>query len=278
MPEPRATSNLRSTAPLTGRSMNLIVTGASSGLGRALALHYARHEHTVGAAARRADLLESLARECPERIVPLPVDICDASSLEQAMHRFAIEQGGLDLVYVNAGVGQSSPEEGWDPDRARRIAEVNIVGSTNTITTAATIMLEQGRGRIVGISSLAGAVSLPSSAAYGASKAWMAFYLQSLDLDLREAGVRCAVVMPGHIPTPMVDGGPAARVSRGAERAAAHIAERVARGDSMIRFPRRIALLTRLGAMMPAGLRRTLQRRRLTKRSSRRNAPGGEAR
>ena len=128
-------------------------------------------------------------------------------------------------------------------------------------------MVEQGHGRIVGISSLAGWVALPSSAAYGASKAWMVFYLRSLDMDLRDAGVRCSVVMPGYIATPMVDVDlDAKNLSQGVKRAAVHIANRVARGDGMIRFPRRVAMLSRLGVFLPSSMRMRMQRKRLAKR------------
>lgn len=256
----------------SGSAKRVIVTGASSGLGRALAVHYAACGWTVGAMARRAGLLDELAREYPGRIVAMAADVTDGEATEQAIHRFNLEEGGLDLIYVNAGIGQSSPEDGWDADRARRIAEVNVVGATNTIAPAATIMVEQGHGRIVGISSLAGWVPLPSSAAYGASKGWMVFYLRSLDMDLREAGVRCSVVMPGYLATPMVDDDLDAKsVSQSAKRAAAYIAVRVANGDGMIRFPRRVAMLSRLSGFLPSSLRMRMQRKRLAKRKRKRS-------
>ncbi len=259
-----------------GRQLRVIITGASSGLGRALTVHYAKQGHMVGAVARRGELLADLAAEFEGLVIPLVVDVRDGEALESALHRFALEEGRLDLVYANAGVGQASPEEGWDAARARRVAEINIVGATNTIAPAVTIMVEQGGGRVVGISSLAGYAPLPSSAAYGASKAWMVFYLQSLAMDLREAGIGFTVVMPGYIPTPMVDAGSdASLVTAGAARAAALIAEGVARGDAMIRFPRRVAWLTRLGGLMPAGMRLRIQRKRLAKRKVLRSGSGG---
>ena len=246
----------------------VLITGASSGLGRALALDYADHGYSVGALARRGDLLNTLVELHPEHITAITADTTDFEALEQAIHRFNIEEGGLDLVYANAGIGQHAVEEGWNPEKARRIAEVNVVGSTNTIAVAATIMVAQGHGRIVGISSLAGELPLPSSAAYGASKSWMKFYLQSLDMDLRDAGVRCTVVMPGYIATPMVDGAESELVTEGAKRAARLIAERVARGDALIRFPRRAAFLASVAKMMPASWRIGMQRKRLRKRKT----------
>jgi len=258
----------RATSRMSGEMGRVLITGASSGLGRGLAIYYAERGYTVGAIARRRELLESLAGDYAGRVRVIVADTTDGEVLEEAIHRFYIEEGGLDLVFVNAGIGQQSVEEGWEPVKARRIAEVNVVGSTNTIAVCATIMVEQGHGKIVGISSLAGELPLPSSAAYGASKSWMKFYLQSLDIDLRDAGVRCCVVMPGYIATPMVDGAGSELVTAGAKRAASHIAERVGRGELLIRFPRRVAMLTSLAKMVPASWRIRMQRRRLRKRKS----------
>lgn len=253
--------------------LRILITGASSGIGRALAEHYAEHGHTVAAVARRRALLDDLASQHPG-VMPFEGDVTSAAEMENLINRFAIEQGGLDLVYVNAGVGQHAPEEGWDARAARAIIDVNILGATNTIVPAAAVMLRQGGGRIVGMSSLAGRVPLPCAAAYGASKAWLAFYLDSLDMDLAPRGVRCTVVMPGHVATPMVDGPDAALVSPGAKRAAALIARRVARGDRIIRFPRRVALLTRIAAAAPRSLRVAAQKRRLSKRRTQRGRRG----
>lgn len=252
--------------------LRILITGASSGIGRALAEHYAQQGHTVAAVARRRVLLDDLASQHPG-ITPFEADVTSAAEMENLINRFAIEQGGLDLVYVNAGAGQHAPEEGWDARATRSIIEVNILGATNTIVPAVAVMIRQGRGQIVGISSLAGRVPLPCAAAYGASKAWLAFYLDSLDMDLAPRGVRCTVVMPGYVATPMVDGPDSALVSPGARRAAALIARRVARGDRVIRFPRRVALLTSLAAIAPRSVRIAAQKRRLSRRKVQRGRP-----
>ncbi|MFG0330152.1 MAG: SDR family NAD(P)-dependent oxidoreductase [Phycisphaerales bacterium] len=257
---------------MENRPERVLITGASSGLGRALAEAYASREGAVvGAVARRADLLDDLARE-HAAIQPLAADVTDAPAMETLIARFALEAGGLDLVIANAGVGQKSADDAWDPDTSRRIVEVNIRGVTNTIVPAIPIMIEQGRGRLVGISSLAGQTPLPASAAYGASKAWLVFYLESLALDLEPHGVNCTAVMPGHIPTPMVDGQGAPLVNPGARRAAERIVRGIDRGERIIRFPWKVATLTRLAAWAPRSFKANLQRRRLAKRKSRRGA------
>ncbi|MCC6906358.1 MAG: SDR family NAD(P)-dependent oxidoreductase [Phycisphaerales bacterium] len=249
--------------------LRILITGASSGIGRALADHYGSAGHTVGAAARRGELLADLARQHPS-VEPLQVDVSDAAGMDRTIRNFAQARGGLDLVFVNAGIGQRSEAEGWDPGRTRQIIDVNIIGATNTIVPAVEVMLAHGGGRIVGISSLAGRTPLPHAAAYGASKAWLAFYLDSLDMDLGARGVHCSIVMPGYVATPMVDGADAALVSPGARRAAAMIAERVARGDRIIRFPRRVAMLTSLAMLAPRSMRINSQLKRLAKRKHQR--------
>ena len=246
--------------------LRVLVTGTSSGIGRALAEHYARAGATVGAVARRGEVLREMARAMPG-IFPLAADVADGAAMEAIVRRFAEQAGGLDLVYANAGIGQRNPEEGWEPGRARQIAEINVLGATNTIAPAVSLMLERGwGGRIVGISSLAGCTPLPAAAAYGASKAWLKFYLESLDMDLAPRGIRCSVVMPGHVATAMVDGEKAGLITEGARRAARLIAARVERGDRIIKFPRRVAMLATLAAFAPPGLRARSQRGRLAKR------------
>ena len=250
-----------------------MITGASSGIGRALAEHYAAAGYPVGAIARRGDLLADLATQFPS-VESLEADVTDAAAMDQIIRTFARRHDGLDLVYVNAGVGQRNEQEGWDPQRTPLIFNVNILGAANTIIPAVAIMLAQGRGRIVGISSLAGRTPLPNAAAYGASKSWLTFYLDSLDMDLAPRGVHCSIVMPGHVATPMVDGAQTALVSPGAKRAAAIIASRVSRGDRMIRFPRRIAWLTSIAAIAPRCWRISMQQRRLNKRKQLRGEQG----
>jgi len=249
--------------------MNVLITGASSGIGRALAEHYAVAGHTVGAVARRADVLEAFASE-HEPVVPLVADVADGPAMERTIADFAREAGSLDLVIANAGVGQRTPEEGWDPARARLIAEVNVVGATNTLAPAARIMVEQGSGHLVGISSLAGQTPMPASAAYGASKAWLVFYLESLGFDLEPFGIRCTSVMPGYVRTAMVDGAGVGLLTPQARKAAELIATRVARGDRIVRFPAKVAVLARLSGLAPRSVRAGFQRRRLAKRQAQR--------
>lgn len=253
------------------KQQRILITGATSGIGRGLTEHYAAQGHIVGAVARRADILHQLAK-AHSTIIPLPADVTDSPAMEQAIGRFALEAGGLDIVYANAGIGQKNMQDAWDPDRARTITNINILGTINTITPAITIMIEQGSGTLVGISSLAAHTPLPHAAVYGASKKWMNFYLQSLAMDLKQYHIKCTIVMPGHVSTAMIDGeNNVGLLTLSAQNAAKLIASRVAQGDTLIRFPRKMTLLTQLAACLPQSLRANLQRKRLQKRKQKRS-------
>lgn len=254
--------------------MRILITGASSGIGRALAEHYARRGDSVGALARRADVLADLARQFPS-LTPLPADITDPDAMSRAVHDFASKVGGLDLLYANAGIGQQSPDEAWDLAKARTLTSINILGTLNTITPALTLMMAQRAGHIVGISSLAGVTPMPASAVYGSSKAWLAFYLRSLEMDLAQSHhLRFTLVLPGHVSTAMVDGSSVGLVTDSARRAAERIASGVAAGKRTIAFPRKVALLARLSAFIPHTTRARMQNRRLARRKSQRTSKG----
>ena len=252
------------------KQLRILITGASSGIGRALTEHYAAQGQIVGAIARREDIINQLA-QTHSTIIPLPADVTDAPAMEQAIGRFALETGGLDIVYANAGIGQKNPQDAWEPDHARNLTNINVLGTLNTITPSVQIMIEQQNGHLVGISSLAAHTPLPHAASYGASKKWMNFYLQSLAMDLEQYNIKCTVVMPGHVSTAMVDGeDKVGLITPGAKRAAKLIANKVAQGQTMIRFPRKMALLTQIAACLPKSIRANMQRKRLQKRKTHR--------
>lgn len=254
--------------------MNVIVTGASSGIGRALAELHAGQGHQVCAIARRNDVLVEMATRFPT-ITPEALDVTDQHGMAHAIERFASAQNGLSVVYANAGIGQQHAAEAWDPRMADTITRTNILGTLNTVTPALVIMMRQRCGRIVGISSLAGVTPMPGSAVYGSSKAWMAFYLRSLELDLTEEfGIGFTVVMPGHVSTAMVDGAGIGLVTDSARRAAAVIADGAAKGKRIIAFPQRVAFMARLSAWIPAQTRARMQKKRLAKRRAMRGEKG----
>jgi short-subunit dehydrogenase len=182
----------------------VFLTGASSGIGEALARHYAARGAKLGLVARRADLLESLAASLPGGADTYAADVRDLGALQAAAADFTAKHGVPDLVIANAGVSHGTLTEfAGDADVFRQILEVNVVGMVNTFQPFVAAMREAGRGTLAGVASVAGYRGLPGAGAYSASKAAAIRYLESLRAELRGTGVRVATVCPGYIATPM---------------------------------------------------------------------------
>jgi len=182
----------------------VFLTGASSGIGEALARHYAARGATLGLVARRADLLESLAASLPAGADTYAADVRDLGALQAAAAGFVARHGVPDLVIANAGVSHGTLTEfAGDADVFRQIMEVNVVGMVNTFQPFVAAMREAGRGTLAGVASVAGYRGLPGAGAYSASKAAAIRYLESLRVEMRGTGVRVATICPGYIATPM---------------------------------------------------------------------------
>jgi len=185
------------------------ITGASSGLGRGLALHYARAGTTVYAAARRREALEALARETDLQaaIVPVALDVCDAEAQEAAFRGAEAAVGGaFDLVVANAGVSEPSSARDLRWSAVRRVLDVNATAACVTVALALPAMISRGRGTVAVVSSLAGFRGLPGQGAYCASKAALQTFMESLRVDLRGTGVRAITINPGFVKTDMTAG------------------------------------------------------------------------
>ncbi|HEX5393501.1 MAG TPA: SDR family oxidoreductase [Rhodocyclaceae bacterium] len=188
--------------------LRVFLTGASSGIGAALARHYAAQGAELGLAARRSDLLnqlaEELARTCGVRCHCYPLDVTDAPALTAAAADFMAQAGVPDIVIANAGISAGTlTEETEDIPAFARVFNVNVMGMVHTFSPFAAPMHRAGRGRLVGIASVAGIRGLPGAGAYSASKAAVLGYLESLRVELRGSGVKVVTVAPGYIETPM---------------------------------------------------------------------------
>jgi NAD(P)-dependent dehydrogenase (short-subunit alcohol dehydrogenase family) len=187
--------------------MKVVVTGASSGLGEALAIEYARRHPgaTVGLVARRADELDALARRLSgATAVPYPLDVTDRIALHGAARDFLARFGPPDVVIANAGInGPTYTGTPGDDASFERILRTNVVGVFDTFAPFVDAMRERGSGRLVGIASVAGVRGMPSLGGYCASKAAVIAYLESLRLELRATGVKVVTIAPGYIRTPM---------------------------------------------------------------------------
>ena len=187
----------------------VIITGASSGIGRALAMEYGARGATLGLIARRADLLALLAASLPVRSYTYAVDVTDASALAMAAQEFVASVGTPDVVIANAGVSAGTLT-GKPEDNAvfQEILAINVTGMMLTFQPFVEAMKRQRKGVLVGIASVAGFRGLPGAAAYSASKAAVISYLESLRVELRGSGVSVVTICPGYVVTPMTSKNP----------------------------------------------------------------------
>jgi len=184
--------------------VRVFITGASSGIGESLARHYATADSVIGLAARRQDLLETLARALPGSVATYALDVTDTAALQAAAADFIARFGLPDIVIANAGISiGTSGEDIADSAKLHRVLQVNVVGMAASLAAFAPAMKKAGRGILVGISSVAGFRGLPGSGAYSASKAAATTWLESLRVELAASGVSVVTICPGFIDTPM---------------------------------------------------------------------------
>lgn len=243
----------------------VLVTGASSGIGRALALAYAKTGARVAVTARREPELRTLETEIVAaggRAVVLPCDVSDADAALRVVNDAADAMGSLEMVVANAGVGGTKPAHRLTVEDAVRILDVNTRGAVATLVAAIPIMLEQKRGHLVGVSSLAGRRALPGVGTYNASKAALSSFLETLHLDLAPIGLHVTDVQAGFVATPMT-----AKAKHpmpfqwSAEETARYLVRRLTKGPRVIAFPWQLDLLTRLSRLLPYVLYAPLTRK-----------------
>jgi len=188
----------------------VVITGASAGIGRALALEMARRGYSLGLTARRMPLLEDLREEIgriagPAVAVELAsLDVCRTETVSPVLHALFNRLGRVDTVVVNAGSNDLCDIGGGDLGKELGLIETNLSGAIATINAAAEHFFEHGGGHIVGISSLASLQPLPRQAAYCASKAGFAMYLNVARMDLRKRGIAVTNIRPGYIATDII--------------------------------------------------------------------------
>jgi short-subunit dehydrogenase len=242
-----------------------LVTGASSGLGRGLALWFARRGTRVFAAARRREQLQSLAEEARAAgatVEPVEMDVSRTDETMARIQQLDADCGGLDLVVANAGVGLDTNGRHFDWERAKKVLEVNVTGAAATLTAVLPKMVERKRGHLVGVSSLAAFRGLPKNAAYSGSKAFLAIFMESLRVDLQGTGVRVTCIHPGFVKSEMTapNRHPMPFLLE-TEDGVEHMARAITRGVSVYRFPWQMAAVMRLVTALPDFLYLPLARR-----------------
>ena len=190
--------------------MNVFITGASSGIGEALARHYAAQGATLGLFARRdAELGRIAAALAPARVARYAGDVRDADALARAGRDFIARFGAPDIVIANAGVSRgTSTDHAEDLPAFRSVLDTNFMGIVNAFQPFIGAMRSARRGTFVGIASIAGFRGIPGSGAYSASKAAAIGYLESLRVELRGSGIAVVTICPGYVATPMTAANP----------------------------------------------------------------------
>jgi len=184
----------------------VVISGASSGIGLALARHYLERGAFIAALARRGELLQSLAAEFPEQVFCYALDVRDASAIRDAGHDFMTCVGVPDIVIANAGVSCGTlTEYAEDIDVFQQVMDINVLGMAKTFQPFIAPMRTAQHGSLVGIASVAGFRGLPGSEAYSASKAAAISYLESLRVELHDSGIKVLTICPGYIKTPLTD-------------------------------------------------------------------------
>jgi short-subunit dehydrogenase len=187
----------------------IFITGASSGIGRALAVEFARRGASLGLLARRAEVLQEIVAEVEKaggRALALAADVRDAGAVSRAAEELRKAFGAIDVLVANAGVGATTDARQLKAEAVAEVININVIGAVNSATAVLPAMVERNEGQLVVISSLAAYRGLPKSAAYCASKAAVSAFFESLRVDLRGTKVDVTIIHPGFIKTPLTEG------------------------------------------------------------------------
>jgi len=231
--------------------MRIVITGASSGIGAALARHYASEDSVLALIARRP-ANQALAG----KVIHYQIDVTDEPALAAAARDFIARFGAPDLVIANAGVSTgTSGEDIGDIAKLKHLLNVNVAGLAATLAAFAPAMRQAGRGTLAGIASVAGFRGLAGNGAYSGSKAAARIWMESLRTELYGSGVSVVCICPGYIDTPMT------RVNRfrmpfllSADEAAPRIARAIAARRRLAVIPWQMALASVLLRAMPGWL------------------------
>jgi len=230
------------------------ITGASSGLGRAMAREFARQGAKVGAIARREERLRQLCEEVRaaggtgEYAV---ADAADRPAVHAALKTLASRLGPCDILVANAGVGASNTATDLNVPAAEQVTRTNLLGPMYAFEAVLPDMLQRGGGHLVGISSVAAFKGLPTAAAYSASKAGLNAYLESIRISLRRKRIAVTTICPGFVKTEMTAKNPKMLWVLEAEVAARKMVRAIARRRKVYCFPRRMRVLMRIAGWLP---------------------------
>ena len=233
----------------------VMITGASSGIGRGLALEIARRGAKLGLVARRLEVIEEVVREIKSangEAVALPADVQAVDAVSAAADSLRASFGPIDVLIANAGIGPTRDAANFSAAEVSDVINVNVIGAANSVAAVIPEMVARASGQLVAISSLAAYRGLPRSAAYCASKAAVSAFFESLRLDLGPRGIDVTIIHPGFIRTPLT-GGRAAQMPYLMELddAVGKMVRAIEKRRKRYSFPWQLATVVRAGMIMP---------------------------
>ena len=238
------------------------ITGASSGIGAALARRLARDGRDVAVSARNADALARLAAEGGGRIHAFALDVTDAEACAATLDAIEAAHGAIDLAVLNAGTHRPTPLRDFTVEAVRGLVETNLMGVVNCLAPALARMHRRRAGHVAVVASVAGYGGLPSASAYGATKAALINMTEALRPECGAAGIKLQLVCPGFVKTPLTDKNAFPMpFLMPVERAIDRFVAGLASNRFEITFPAHFAFLLKLVNALPYGLYFRLLRR-----------------
>jgi short-subunit dehydrogenase len=244
----------------------VLITGASSGIGRGLALEFANRGAKLGLVARRKDVLDEIIREIggsanaignggSANVLAISGDVQNAESMAEAAETLLSQFGKIDVLIANAGIGVTNDAAQLDAAKFANVINTNVIGVSNSVAAVIPDMVKRGSGQLVVISSLAAYRGLPKSAAYCASKAAVSAMFESLRLDLKPRGIDVTIIHPGFIKTPLTAGRKAKLPwFLELEPAVKKMVNVIEKRKKSYAFPWQLAMVVRSGMIMPIAL------------------------
>lgn len=251
--------------------MHIVITGATSGIGEALALHYAQPGVTLGLLGRRHERLERVGEACAARgATPIltPCDVRDTEAMQSAAERFLAQTQGIDLVIANAGVGAPDALATGDTAHHTMMFQVNVLGVLNTLLPFIPQMCRQQRGHLVAIASVAGFRALPGATTYAATKIAVRALMEGYGWDLQRYGIVTTSINPGFVVSEMTAQNPSPMpFLLPTDVAARKIARAIQRRRRSYTFPWPMALAVAFLPWLPGRFLRRFSRSAIARRS-----------
>jgi len=185
-------------------SKNIWITGASSGIGKSLAIKFAEKGWRVAVSARRENLLSELSSKY-KNIDAYPLDVTDSEKCKSVFKKILEDFNDIEICVFGTGIHDPQSEKKFNLEKIKKIMEVNYFGTMNSINSVYDYYNEKKNGQISIISSVAGYRGLPAAGAYCASKSALISFAESLNFEMKEKNVRVSIINPGFIKTPMTD-------------------------------------------------------------------------